>query len=101
MTCPDYVRLRLEPSADHPLVGVVVSDLLTDRADVGPAFGRLVHPTVTGVLSSGEVATINLALALWNGNRESCVADLFLMDAEHQQRACDAICAKFLYSTEE
>lgn len=101
MSAPYYIRILLEPYADHAVVGVDVTALLTGRAEVGPAFGRLCHPNAFGRLSSGEQATVHLALALWNGNRESCVADLFLMDADHQRRACDAICAKFLYSTEE
>ena len=101
MTCPYYVRILLEPYADHSVIGVDVTALLTGRADVGPAFGRLVHPNTFGRLSSGEQATIHLALALWNGNRESCVADLFLMDEAHQHRAVAAIQSKFLYSNEE
>ena len=101
MPVPYYVRILLEPYADHAVVGGSIVNGLQGALDIGPMFGVLTHPTNFGMLSSGEQATIHLALALWNGHREATVADLFLMDAAHQQRACDAICAKFLYSTEE
>lgn len=98
MNCPYYIRLLLEPYADHPVVGAWVTDLLASAIhNLGQALDTIDHPS----LSTGEHLTVALAVALWNGDTEARIADLFRMDTEHQKRACDAIAAKFLYSTEE
>lgn len=89
-----YLRILLEPYASHGLVGQAIVPWLEGETDDGAMFGRIFGQHFD-YLSSGEQATMHLALALFNGHREARVADLMVMDGAHRDRALAAITARF------
>lgn len=74
----------LGPYRDHWLLWPFLEGDLPDFAGIAGA-----EPL--GQLSSGELIILNIALAIWNGDRAARIADLAGLDAAHRHRVIRAL----------
>lgn len=88
-TMPEYLAILLGPFRDHPLAGKV----LADEPAMATMFSRLFEREHD--YSSSERAVLNLALALWNSNRDFRVADIGRLDSANRALAVAAISARY------
>jgi hypothetical protein len=69
---------------DHPIIGPHLDGDFPDF--VGMAAGDLWRR-----ISSGELIMLNVALAIWNGDRAARIADLANLDIENRIRVVRAL----------
>lgn len=56
-----------------------------------PDFAGIQGSEPLGKLSSGEMTLVNVALAIWNGDRTARISDLGALDYKHRSRVIKAL----------
>lgn len=74
----------LEPFRGHWWVDQHLQD------DV-PDWEKILTDPYWNALSSGEAVLLQIALAIYNGDRTATIADLAVLDAENRRRAIHAL----------
>jgi hypothetical protein len=77
-------RTLFGPLAEHSIIGPHL------QGEV-PNFPTLFHDDIFNMLSTGEQIICNIALAIYNGNREATIADLARLDGAAALRAIAAL----------
>lgn len=69
---------------DNPVIGKYLQDEL-------PKWTHIMDKSVFLMLSTGEQALVNIALAMYNGDTSARFSDIFLLDRNLQRRVLNAL----------